>query len=628
MTIVLELDLTSGLSDEIPSDPLERIMSRRRLALPQVITRLMEAADDPRVIALLAKLGHGRLSMAHAQELREAVLAFRNGGKPAIAWSETFGELGRGTVPYLLATAFDEIWLQPSGNVGLVGTAVSSVFVREALDRAQLEPLFAQRHEYKNAADSLLRNEYSEPHREASERLATSAYQQVISAVVQGRGLSDEQVRALIDRSPISAADAQSERLVDHLGYRDELRQAVDERVVELSGKSAEFSGNSAAVASPPPQRNLVTQGLKRLTKEKEEPELLYLSRYQPRGANLRHLRNIRRPGVGLIHVSGAIRQGRSVKGPFGRAVGSDTVASAIRTAARDERIKAIVLRVNSPGGSYVASDTIWREVCRARDGGTPVVVSMGEVAGSGGYFVAMGANSIVALPSTITGSIGVLAGKVRTAGLLDRTGVHIGSIAVGRHAQMFSPLTGFSDEEWNKLNGWLDEVYADFVAKAARGRGMSAQAIDEVARGRVWTGADALERGLVDELGGLEHALALARQTGRLPPDAPVRPVPSPSPARWLHRPRNSDDPALVRAGVLETVGAGSASEATAAEWTTSTFGPGAFQSFMPRTHPALAAWALQVFARGWGDFTGMALAIGLPAPGPLVMPPWQLVS
>ncbi|HLM95522.1 MAG TPA: S49 family peptidase [Acidimicrobiales bacterium] len=233
MTILLELDLTGELVDDVGPHPVERVLARRRLALRTLVDRLATATNDPNVVGLLAKLGTPSMSLAQAQELSDAVVRFRAGGKDAIAWAETFGELGRGTTAYVLATGFGEVWLQPSGSVGLMGAAATGLFVRGVLDRVHVEPLFAQRHEYKNAADSLLRNEFTEAHREATERLAVSAYEQIVSAVADRRRLSQDRVRELIDSAPIPAAEARQAGLIDHLGYRDAVRVAVDRRWAE-----------------------------------------------------------------------------------------------------------------------------------------------------------------------------------------------------------------------------------------------------------------------------------------------------------------------------------------------------------------------------------------------------------
>ena len=351
-------------------------------------------------------------------------------------------------------------------------------------------------------------------------------------------------VRELIDLAPISANEAREAGLVDYLGYRDEVRAAVDRRWAE-------------------------------------KPTLLFVSRYHRRWDNVRRARQARRPAVALIDAVGQIRTGRSKPGPVGRAAGSDTIAAAFRAATKDERIKAIVFRVNSPGGSYVASDTIWREVCKAREAGKPIVASMGDLAASGGYFVAMAADVIVAEPATLTGSIGVFAGKMRTRGLFQRLGVNVDTLGQGRHALMFSPQTGFSEDEWARLNEWLDFVYDDFTSKVALGRAMSREAVHEVARGRVWTGADALQRGLVDEMGGLRRAMEIARERSGLPADAPVRPFPAIAPVQRLRQPRNSDDPAAF-------------AQARA-------FGTDLFE---------------------WGGHSQLAEALGLPSAGPLLLP------
>jgi len=232
--------------------------------------------------------------------------------------------------------------------------------------------------------------------------------------------------------------------------------------------------------------------------------------------------------------------------------MGSDTVSAALRAAAADRRVRAIVLRVNSPGGSYVASDTIWREVVRARQTGTPVIVSMGDVAASGGYFISMAADTIVAQPATVTGSIGVLTGKPVTATLLERVGITTDSVTEGAHADMFTTTRPFNKEEWSKINSWLDRIYADFTGKVASGRNMTPEQVHEIARGRVWTGSDAAANGLVDHLGGLDDAVALARRKAMLPDSAPLRGFPRVTPLDRLRRPESSEDHTAARASLL----------------------------------------------------------------------------
>jgi protease-4 len=254
-------------------------------------------------------------------------------------------------------------------------------------------------------------------------------------------------------------------------------------------------------------------------------------------------------------------------------------VASALRSATKADDVKAIVLRVMSPGGSYVASDAIWRQVAVTRQAGKPVVVSMGDVAASGGYFVSMGADVIVAEPGTLTGSIGVVSGKQVVDELIDRLGIGHEAVPGGRHGLMFSPLHAFTEEEWERLNVWLDRIYDDFTAKVADGRGLPNDRMDEIARGRVWTGADAKERGLVDELGGMPEALDVARQRAGLAPsdELDARVYPRLPLAARLRPTQSSEDPAAAG------------------------------------THLRVEAW---------GPFADVATRLGLPAYGPLMLP------
>lgn len=562
--VLLELDLTEGVVEAPPRDPLAALLSRHQLVLRDLVEKLRRAATDPRVRGLVVKLGRGATAMASTQEIRDAVLGLRQAGKPTVAWAETFGEFGPGTMQYYLATAFEQIWLQPSGDVGLTGVSAQALFVRGALDKLGVTVQIGQRHEYKNAANMFTERGFTEAHREGLERIVTSAMDQVVAGVAEARGLDAEQVRALADRGPISGTQALEAGLVDQLGYRDEVYDAVRDRV------------------GP-------------------DTKLLFLTRYRrpdkPAAAGqagddstgnalVRRLRGIQtattapRPAVALVYATGQIRQGRSGRGPGGSWVGSDTISAGIRAAVADEQVKAIVLRVDSPGGSYIASDTVWREVVLARRAGTPVVASMGNTAASGGYFISMAADRIVASPGTLTGSIGVLGGKQSIPTLLERVGVDHDSVAAGAHAEMYSSLRPFDEDEWGLVNAWLDRVYEDFTAKVAQSRGLDRAQVHEVARGRVWTGADALEHRLVDELGGLRRAVELAGDLAGLPADREpeIRVLPRFSPLDRVLPPQSSEDP---------------------------------------------AAAAAQLRLAAWGPLARAAARLGLPDAGPLTVPP-----
>jgi protease-4 len=336
-----------------------------------------------------------------------------------------------------------------------------------------------------------------------TQRLADSVMEHLSAGIAARRGLDAGQMADAVARSPLSAARALELRLVDRLGYRDEVYAWLRSEV-----------GTDGDV------------------------ELLFASRYAARvdGNRVRQMRRRKDPVVGLVEVRGPIVSGRSRPGGVsGRAAGSDTVVAALGAAADSDDVKAVVLHVDSPGGSYVASDAIRRAVQQLRASGRPVVASMGSVAASGGFFVSMPAERIVALPTTLTGSIGVLAGKMVLRRTWERLGVVREDVATGPRSTMFSSLEPFSEDQWSALDEWLDEVYEDFTRKAAQDRHMAWDALEPLARGRVWTGADAASHGLVDELGGRRRALELACELADLDPER-VRHVVVPHVA-WLDR-------------------------------------------------------------------------------------------
>lgn len=502
-SLLLELDLTSVPAETDADDPLARFRARHQRQLRPTLRALHEAGADPRVTGLVARVG-GALPWAVAQELRRGVAAFAASGKPAVAFAESFGEVAD-TAAYVLATAFDTLWLQPGGGVGLLGVAAEATFLGGAFDKLGIQPEFEQRYEYKNAVDTFTRTGFTEPHRESLEQLTGSLFAEAVERVAEGRGLSPERVRTLVDGGPHTAAEALDAGLVDALGYRDQVYDAV---------------------------RDLVGQ----------EVELLFADRWTPRRRP--SLPRPHRERVALVQARGTIGGGRTRRGVTGRQLGSDSVAAELRAVLADDQARALVLQIDSPGGSAVASETLWREVCRVRDSGRPVVVSMGALAASGGYYIAAPADVIVALPGTLTGSIGVFGGKFVLGDLLERAGLTTGAVEQGAHSRMFSSRRGFSEDERARLAATIDAIYADFVGKVAAGRGRPVAEIEAVGRGRVWTGRDARENGLVDELGGLHDAVRIARERAGLPEDAPVTPAVKVSPLSRLGRAQNSEDP------------------------------------------------------------------------------------
>jgi protease IV len=482
--IVLTADLTKDLPEGPSEDPLIRLIAGNKPTLRDVLDGIEAAGNDPRVKVLLARVGDDELGLAKVQEIRDAVAAFRSKGKLAIAFADTFGEFGPGTRPYYLATAFDEIWLQPIGNVGLTGLYAESPFVKGTLDLLGIVPEFDHREQYKTAMNLLTETKMTPAHREEVDALLSSVAGQVVRGIVNGRKLSEKEVRQAIDSGPLLAEEAVQAKLVDRLGYRDQLIAHARAR----AGSSAELTS--------------LTTYLDRAERPHREGQT-----------------------IALIYGTGLVVRGGGAASPL---TGSNVMAAAemtraFRAAVRDASVRAILFRVDSPGGSAVASETIWREVVFARERGKPVIVSMGNVAGSGGYYVAAAADKIVAEPATLTGSIGVLAGKLVVADLLKKIGVSTDSAQIGANAAMFSPTTEFSARAHDRLEAFLDEIYRGFKDHVATGRHMTQEEIEVAAKGRVWSGEDARARGLVDELGGYQVALRLAKEAAKIPPEAPV---------------------------------------------------------------------------------------------------------
>src|SRR5712691_4664782 len=482
---ILEVDLARRLHEQPPNDPVSGLLLAKAPSVRDVVEALHRAATDNRVVALIARVGSSGLGLAQIQEIRDAILAFRDKGKRAVAYATTFGEFAPGNGAYYLATAFDTICLQPSGDVGLTGLMAETPFLRGTLDKLDLVPRLDHRQEYKNFMNTLTERHYTAPHREATQRVLESQFAQIVQGIATARGLYVGAVQSLIDRGPFLGLEALQAQLVDALAYRDEVYAQI-----------------KAQVGAP--------------------AQLLYLSKYLTRAGRPYTTGDT----IALIYGVGAVKLGESDFDPLldGPTMGADTVTAAFRAAIENPDVKAILFRIDSPGGSYVASDAIWRETVRARAAGKPVIVSMGDVAGSGGYFVAMAAHKIVAQPGTITGSIGVLGGKMLTTSFWDKLGLSWDEVHTSTNATLWSSTHDYTPEQWARLQDWLDRVYDDFTTKVSAGRQLPKERVLEIAKGRIWTGEDAKEKGLVDELGGFPVALRLTREAIGRAADAPVR--------------------------------------------------------------------------------------------------------
>src|SRR4051794_34610492 len=494
--ILLTADWRGELSEAPGRPDLLALDFRPRPSVTDVVLALDAAAADPRVAGLLVQLADTANGLGATQELRAAVARFRAAGKYAIAYAETFGELSSGNEGYYLATAFDEIELQQIGLVGLTGLGAQVPLARDFLASLGIDFEVLRRAEYKTALETVTDSQLTGPNREQLESLLETLNGQFVSGIAEGRKLPQEDVRKLIDRGPFSGEDALAARLIDAIRYRDESRKLALRRAGPGAGTVDldDYAGSLAAPARPAAR-------------------------------------------VALVRATGLIRRG---SGAFGTEIAADDMVETLGEIADSRDIDAVVLRIDSGGGSAVASETIREALQDVRAHGKPVVVSMSNTAASGGYWIAMAADRIVAQPGTLTGSIGVVAGKPVLAEAWRKLGVNWAEITRGANAGIWTvnePFSGEARARVDALVGWLYDRFTSLVADA---RQIPQQRVQELAKGRVWAGATAAQLGLVDELGGLDEALAAVRRVLKLPADAQLSVEPRPldhNPAHWLLR-------------------------------------------------------------------------------------------
>ncbi|MBI4887587.1 MAG: signal peptide peptidase SppA [Acidobacteria bacterium] len=468
------------LLDVRSDDVVGQVLGRDVTTLGSLLDALRKAARDPRIVAVVLRPSALESPLwGKVQELRDAILAFRRSGKPVVAYLEYGGDR-----EYYLASAADQVFLLPTSPLDLTGLASYEVFLRGALDKIGAYPDFLQIGAYKTAPNQLTQTGFTPAHREMLESLNRDLYDQLVRGIAEARRQTIGEVRARLDQGPFAPEAARRAGLVDDLAYLDQL----DDRVAALRTPAG-------AVA------------------------LVEGSVYQRIDARDVGIRPTSR--VAVLYAAGVITSGRSAYDPVnGPVVGSDTMVEQIQRIRADDSIRAIVLRVDSPGGSSVASDVIWRELMITRDAAPsrPLIASMSDLAASGGYYIAMPAHAIVAQPGTLTGSIGVFGGKIALGGALARFGVGTETVSSGRNADIDSPFAPFTPEQRDKLMAYMEDFYAGFVQKAAMARHATPAQIDAVARGRVWTGRQAQQQGLVDALGGLDAAIALAKRRAGIP--------------------------------------------------------------------------------------------------------------
>lgn len=495
--MVLSVDLSRPVREAPPADLRAQLAFPDALLLHDVTDAIRLAEKDPRVKALSVELG-GRLKMgmAQAKEIRDAVSTFRASGKETHLYASSFGTMGGGTGAYYLASAFEDIWQQPSGDWGVTGMALRLPFFKKGLEKIGVKASFTKKHEYKNAMAPFTEESLSKPYQESMTDLLDSLFGSALNDMATSRGMNSNSLKNLIDRAPLSAEAAKQEKLVDRLAYRPAYYKAL-----KKIGKSISL------------------EDYRQLAAHQVAPETA--------------------PLVAVIVAQGMIVEGKSALAPDMRRslLGRKTLSAHLEAAYKDKRVKAVLLRVDSPGGSYTASDALWHDIHRLRKAGKPVVASIGNVAASGGYFLAMAADKIVAQPTSVTGSIGVVGGKFEIKGLLEKLGIGVSQLSRGKNAGMLSAEKPFTAKEKAQLNKMLDRIYADFAQKAATDRGMTAKEMDKLARGRVFTGAQAAKNGLVDAVGGMDAALAMLKADMGLADEDAVRFVFYPQPQSLMER-------------------------------------------------------------------------------------------
>lgn len=481
---LIRLDLAGSPSEHGNGDPIQAALAAGTPSLRDIVDTLDRAAGDDRVKGVIADLGHTQLSLSSAQEIAAALKRFRAAGKHAFAYADTLAEGASNSQTLLLASNFEEIWLQPAGEIGASGIVLEMPFIADTLKMLGVTPRFAERYEYKGGVDTYLESSLPAPLKESLGKLVNDLLGQIVQGVAENRKLPEADVRLSIDHAPLSADEALAAKLIDHIGYR----------------RDAEAKLQQTSDA-----RNFVD-------------EAAYLSNAgRPNTAGTK---------IAVIYGVGEVIRGNSDDGflSSGTQMSAVEIERAFREAAKDSDVKAIVFRINSPGGSYVASDTIWRAVHEARNAGKKVIASMGNLAASGGYFSAIPCDLIVAEPGTLTGSIGVYSGKFVLSGLWQKLGVNWAQINAGARAGADSANRDFTPEEWASFQRGLDRTYADFAKRVSTDRNIPAADMDSVARGRVWSGASAKEHKLVDELGDFYQAVIEAKKAAGLGEDAPVQ--------------------------------------------------------------------------------------------------------
>jgi protease-4 len=495
---VLVLNVSGDLPDYVPDDFTRRLFGQDDQSLTSLLTQLRKAKVDNRISGVLLNIEMSGAGWAKADEILDEIADFRASGKPIFAYME-YGS----NKEYYIATACDRVYVSPPGDLYINGLAAEVMFFRGSLDKLGIYPEVLQIGKYKNAPDQFTRKEMSDAHKEVMDALLDDIFGRLVDAIAKARRKTPDEVKAIIDHAPLHSSEAVAAGMIDGALYRDE----VDKELKKRLGY-----------------------------KENDQLKLVKASDYKKISQDSLGLNTGEK--IAVIYASGAIGSGQSSDSPTGgQSVGSDTMVKAIEDAANEKSIKAIVLRVDSPGGSSYASDIIWHAIEVAKQK-KPVVVSMSDLAASGGYYISCNANRIIAEPTTLTGSIGIFAGKPVMKDFYNWLGISNQYVMRGNLAGLFRETEKFTPEERAKFEDQIKNTYYnDFVPKVARGRGKDPEYIDSIGQGHVWTGLRAKGNGLVDEYGGLDKAIEVAKELAHIPQGQGVRRVILPYPRNLFQR-------------------------------------------------------------------------------------------
>ena len=469
---IITLDFNTSFSEKTNNGLLLNVNSSG-ITFFDVIKTLNIALLDKNVKAVVANINVTGLGLSQIQELRKNIQNLHKAGKKTYIFSSGMGNLGGGTDEYYLASAFDKIYMQPNSDLGLTGISIEIPFVKDILKKIGVETEFYTRYEYKNAVSSLTENTLTPYNKQQMEYLAQNIYKTISKDIATSRNIKPQDINKIINTAPLSATEALKNNLIDGITYYSDL---IDEIKKEHKAETIKFSD--------------------------------YAANYTQKNNKL--------PTIAYLTIEGTIIEGLTDELNLANdlTVNQNTIINSIKTIAKDKYVKALIVRINSPGGSYTASQSIWHELQKLKkEKNIPIVVSMGDYAASGGYFVALAGDKIIAEPLTITGSIGVLGGKFVFSELYKKLGINWGNIQIGENAGISSPHHHFSSSEQKAFNKSLDNIYHDFTQKVSEARNIPLNKLDNIARGRIWLGKDAVNVGLVDRIGNIDTALIEAKK-------------------------------------------------------------------------------------------------------------------